>query len=309
MNVYVLDSGVDASHCHFRDTPMIVNLDPSYPDTSGSHGTHVAGTLLGNRYGVAKGLSLFEYNVCRLEGGSCGFGDIGNGMDAVIAHMASQDIGTRGVINLSIGAPFRDEFLDQWWLDYFDALANAGVVPVVAAGNNGVDACTTIPAFAENAITVGAIKRDFDYPWWTNYGDTCVNVFAPGKDITSGVLGGDCVYESWQGTSMAAPYVAGVVALKLIENPNLSVDQCIDNFNSGLWTHTLPTCKGGTECRRVVHQCIDPPTPTPPLTTSTEPITCMCNPFLMNAKAIRRCARRKNMGACLRKGKCKWVCQ
>lgn len=115
------------------------------------------------------------------------------------------------VLNGSLGGD-----LSQALNNAATALSDAGVLPVLAAGNDAKDACNVSPASAERVFTVSASNRYDEETDFSNWG-TCVELYAPGEDILSAKLGGGSV--SLNGTSMASPHVAGVVALYKQENP------------------------------------------------------------------------------------------
>lgn len=110
-----------------------------------------------------------------------------------------------------------------------DSATAAGVVVVVAAGNDDMDACSFSPAHVGSAITVGATRSDDTRAWYSNYG-SCLDVFAPGSSITSAGVSSDSASASMSGTSMACPHVAGAAALILQQEPNLTPSQVAERM-------------------------------------------------------------------------------
>ncbi|MGA5422853.1 S8 family peptidase [Streptomyces lavendulocolor] len=199
---YVLDTGIDYAHPEFggRARPGFDAMgDGRNGQDCNGHGTHVAGTVGGANFGVARQASLVSVRVLGCDGrGSLG-GMIA-GMDWV-ANNARQP----AVLNGSLGGP-RSDAVNQ----AATALSDSGVLPVVAAGNDSVDACNVSPASAARVLTVGATDYQDRETDFSNYGP-CLDMYAPGAAIVSARLGGGSV--ALNGTSMASPHVAGVAAL------------------------------------------------------------------------------------------------
>ncbi|MFD7260617.1 S8 family peptidase [Streptomyces sp. NPDC059874] len=202
VTAYILDSGIDYTHDEFGGRATFgfdaVGDGRSGQDCQG-HGTHVAGTIAGRTYGVARKANLVSVRVLGCDGKGTWSGIIA-GMDWV-AKNAKQP----AVLNGSLGGDRSDSMNNA-----ATALSDAGVLPVVAAGNSAVDACRISPASAARVLTVGATNVWDEETSFSNYG-ACVSLYAPGEQIASAKLGGGAI--ALNGTSMAAPHVAGVAAL------------------------------------------------------------------------------------------------
>jgi subtilisin family serine protease len=203
---YILDTGIDHSHFEFGGRARFgYDVFAGNGHDRQGHGTHVAGTVGGKRYGVAKEVNLVSVKVLGDDGGGAWSGVIA-GMDWVARNARGPSIA-----NMSLGGPFMTSVNA--------AVANlrkAGITVVVAAGNSGVDVALTSPGSSPDAITVGASsRRDWATPW-SNWGHL-VDLFAPGLYVLSAAPGGYITEMS--GTSMAAPHVAGIAALLLEDNP------------------------------------------------------------------------------------------
>ncbi|MGR4882731.1 S8 family peptidase [Streptomyces sp. LARHCF249] len=209
VTAYILDTGIDYAHTEFGGRAK-AGYDAMGDGRNGQdcngHGTHVAGTVAGSTYGVARKANLVSVRVLGCDGKGTYAGMIA-GMDWV-AKNATQP----AVLNGSLGGP-RSEALNN----AVNALSDAGVLPVIAAGNDAQDACNVSPASASRVVTVAASNRWDEETSFSNWGQ-CVSLYAPGQEIVSAKLGGGSV--ALNGTSMAAPHVAGVVALYKQAHPN-----------------------------------------------------------------------------------------
>ncbi|HEU4547996.1 MAG TPA: S8 family serine peptidase, partial [Microlunatus sp.] len=214
VTAFVIDTGIRATHTQFggrvsggRD---FVDDDANANDCAG-HGTHVAGLIGGRTFGVAKGIALVPVRVLDCFGDGY-TSDVIAGVDWVVQHKPAGP----SLINLSLGGGVSSQ-LDA----AVSAATDAGITVVVAAGNEDADACLVSPARTPSAITVAASDRHDQRAFFSNYG-RCVDLFAPGLDITSAYATSDTATLVESGTSMAAPHVAGIVARMLQTSPGLT---------------------------------------------------------------------------------------
>ena len=206
VRAYVIDSGILASHNDFGG--RVLSGYTAISDGRGSsdcngHGTHVAGTIGGATWGVAKGVRLVPVRVFGCTGGSANSTIIA-GIDWVRANRVLP-----AVANMSLGggaSSATDTAVNN--------LINSGVTVVVAAGNDNADACNYSPARVANAITVGSTTSTDARSSFSNFG-SCVNIFAPGSAIMSTWYTSNSATNSISGTSMASPHVAGAAVLVL----------------------------------------------------------------------------------------------
>jgi len=212
VNVYIIDTGIRFAHADFggRAVSGYDAVDGGTADDCNGHGTHVAGTVGGATYGVAKSATLYGVRVLDCAGSGTNAGVIA-GMDWV-----AQNRVTPAAANMSLGGG-ASQAID----DAIQRMVNAGVTTVVAAGNENQNACNTSPARAVNAITVGSTTRTDARSSFSNYG-SCLDIFAPGSGITSAWHTSNTATNTIDGTSMASPHVAGVAALYLQGNPSAS---------------------------------------------------------------------------------------
>lgn len=213
---YIIDTGI-SPHNEFSGRlaagATAINDGRGTTDCNG-HGTHVAGTVGGTRYGVAKGTTLVPVRVLDCAGSGTNAGIIA-GMDWV----AGQSRANPRVANMSLGGG-ASTAVDQ----AVTRMTNAGVTVVVAAGNESQNACNVSPARASNAYTVGSTTNRDARSSFSNFG-SCVNIFAPGSSITSAWHTSGSATNTISGTSMAAPHVAGAAALYLQRNVNATPAQ------------------------------------------------------------------------------------
>jgi subtilisin family serine protease len=214
VRVYVLDTGVLGTLPGFGGrvltgfdtlaglrTPHQANLDCN------GHGTAVAGIIASATYGVAKSATIVPVRVADCKGGIVP-ANIVKGIDWIIKNHPR---GTPAVVNLSI-AVGKTKLVD----DAITKLYGIGIVSVVSAGNQNIDACRLSPAGATYALTVGSINMNDQRTNTSNFGE-CVSMFAPGGlVITEGTNG---LPSTRSGTSFSAPHVAGAIALYLSSNP------------------------------------------------------------------------------------------
>lgn len=218
-HVYVVDTGIASGHQEFLgrlgEGVNYVTIDNFVTNrTSGfdwedcdGHGTHVAGTVGGVKYGVAKEVELHGVRVLSCSGSGL-TSWIVKGMEWCLKHAQANGI-KHGIVSMSLGggeSPSMKRAVRH--------LVDNGMIVVVAAGNEDTDACTGSPANAELAITVGATTKLDRRAGYSNYGD-CLDIFAPGSNIKSAWIGGDRETSTISGTSMATPHVSGVIALLL----------------------------------------------------------------------------------------------
>ncbi|WP_055542978.1 S8 family peptidase, partial [Streptomyces neyagawaensis] len=210
VTVYVIDTGVRISHSDFGGRAVdgydAVDNDNTAQDGHG-HGTHVAGTVAGTAYGVAKKAKIVGVRVLNNSGQGT-TAQVVAGIDWVTANAVKP-----AVANMSLGGP-GDTAIDT-------AVRNAvasGVTFAVAAGNETTNASTRSPARVTEAITVGATTSSDAKASYSNYG-TVLDLFAPGSSITSAWRTSDTATNTISGTSMASPHVAGAAALYLADNP------------------------------------------------------------------------------------------
>ena len=236
VHAYIVDTGIRTTHRDFggRAVSGFDAVDGGAADDCNGHGTHVAGTVGGTSYGVAKGVQLVAVRVLNCEGSGT-TAQVVAGIDWVTANAVKP-----AVANMSLGGG-ADTALDN----AVGRSITSGVSYSIAAGNGlfgiiALDACTQSPARVAAAITVSAVDNADRKPSWPNRG-TCVDLFAPGVGITSAWSTNDTATNTISGTSMATPHVAGAAALYLANNPGASAAEVhsaiVSNATTGVVTN------------------------------------------------------------------------
>lgn len=219
VTAYIIDTGIRLTHNEFggRAVSGVDTIDGGSADDCHGHGTHVAGTVGGTTYGVAKGVRLVAVRVLNCTGSGSTSGVIA-GVDWVTGNHPA---GAPAVANMSLGGGASTSLDNAVKRSIAD-----GVSYAIAAGNGDLlgfaqDACTVSPARVAEAMTISATDRTDTKPGWSNIGN-CVDWFAPGVSITSAWSTSNTATNTISGTSMATPHTAGVAALYLQGNTGAS---------------------------------------------------------------------------------------
>ena len=222
VTAYIIDTGINSSITDLsgRILSGVDYIDGGTPEDCNGHGTHVAGTVAGSAYGVAKGAKVIAVRVLNCQGSGSTSGVIA-GVDWVAGDAATRK---PAVANMSLGGGLYGPLNTA----VNNAVAS-GVSFAVAAGNSNADACGFSPASAGSAITVGATTSTDAKASYSNFGN-CVDIQAPGSSITSAWIGGPSATNTISGTSMASPHVAGAAALVLGANPSWTPAQVRDEL-------------------------------------------------------------------------------
>lgn len=269
VTVYIIDTGINFTHTDFggRATKGIdeVTIGGSAADCNG-HGTHVSGTVGGTTYGVAKNVNLVAVRVLNCQGSGTTSGVIA-GIDWVTANRVSP-----AAANMSLGGGY-SATLNQ-------AVARAvaaGVTFAVAAGNSTADACNSSPSSEPSAITVGATDINDGFAYFSNFG-SCVDINAPGVNITSDWYSSNTATNTISGTSMASPHVAGAAALYLSANPSASPAEVASALTSNATPGAISSVPAGTANLLLYTGFIGggspPPPPPPPVLTASFTKSC-----------------------------------
>lgn len=208
VDAYIIDTGINTQHVEFEGRATWGFAVDNVKTDGNGHGTHVSGTVAGKTYGIAKKANLIAVKVLN-SGGSGTTAGVVKGIQ--FAANAAKNSGKKSVANMSLGGG-RSSALDS-------AVANAvasGLHFAVAAGNSADDACYYSPADVSTAVTVAASTSSDTLAYFSNIGK-CVDIIAPGLDITSAWIGSTTAKNTISGTSMASPHVCGVMALLLAD--------------------------------------------------------------------------------------------
>ncbi|MDK2012527.1 MULTISPECIES: S8 family peptidase [unclassified Deinococcus] len=204
VKVYIIDTGINTAHTNFGGRAIWgtnTTGDGNNSDCQG-HGTHVAGTVGSATWGVAKGATLVAVKVLGCDGSGTNSGVIA-GVNWAVTNKGT----AAAVANMSLGGG-ASQAVD----DAVNSAASKNLIMAVAAGNENQNACNVSPARAASAITVGSTTNTDARSSFSNYG-SCVDLFAPGSNITSTWIGSTTATNTISGTSMATPHVAGAAAL------------------------------------------------------------------------------------------------
>jgi aqualysin 1 len=255
VDAYIIDTGIHITHNEFGGR-AVAGYDAvtsgGTADDGNGHGTHVAGTVGGATYGVAKGVRLIAVRVLDNSGSGTYSGVIA-GVDWVTADHTTRP----AVANMSLGGPTSTALDDAVRRSITD-----GVTYCIAAGNSAANASTQSPARVAEAITVGATDSGDVFASFSNYGST-VDISAPGVNITSAWGTSDTATNTISGTSMATPHVAGAAALYLETDPTAVpatvASALVANATAGVLT-SLPS---GT-VNKLLYSLVGPPPPPGP---------------------------------------------
>ncbi|MCP3787931.1 S8 family peptidase, partial [Micromonospora sp. A3M-1-15] len=257
VRAYIIDTGVLFGHNDFggRAVSGFDAVDGGSADDCNGHGTHVAGTVGGSSYGVAKGVQIVGVRVLNCQGSGTN-AQVVSGIDWVTANAVKP-----AVANMSLGGSANSS-IDTAVTNSI----NSGITYAVAAGNGDIlgnrqNACNYSPARVASAITVGATQNNDAAASFSNYG-TCVDILAPGVNITSAWYTGSTATNTISGTSMASPHVAGAAALVLSANPSWAPQQVRDSLVNNATPNVVTNVGTGTPNRLlyVVNGTTPPPT-------------------------------------------------
>jgi subtilisin family serine protease len=257
---FVVDTGIDADNNEFSG--RVASGFTAISDGRGSkdcngHGTHVAGIIGANTFGVAKNTNLIPVRVLDCSGAGS-YSSVIAGLDWIAANYTP---GTAAVVNMSLGGA-ASSTLDG----AVSTLISKGINVVVAAGNSNTDACKSSPARVPDALTIAATDRDDNRASYSNFG-TCIDLFAPGSSIISTWLGANGV-NTISGTSMSAPNVSGIVARFISVNSSLTPQQVANSIKSSS-TKNVVIGAGAGSLNQIAYMYVTPnltiesPSPTP----------------------------------------------
>ena len=259
VTVYIIDTGINFTHTEYAGRAFTgideVTAGGTAADCNG-HGSHVSGTVGGTVYGVAKQVKLVAVRVLDCSGSGSTSGVIA-GIDWVTANRVLP-----AAANMSLGGGFSASLNTA-----VENSIASGVVYGIAAGNSSADACTFSPASAPSAITVGATDISDGFASFSNFG-TCVDINAPGVNITSAWIGSNTATNTISGTSMATPHVVGVAALYLQANPAATPLQARNALVSNGTPNVITSLRSGTP-NTLLYSAFISAGPTPPVANFT----------------------------------------
>jgi hypothetical protein len=303
VHVFVADTGIRITHKDFggravatldaitNGNPKVCkSTDKNCANDKQGHGTHCAGTIGGNQYGVAKDATLHAVKVLS-DSGSGSFSWFIKALDWVeqAGHLRP------AIFSASLGGFGTHQSVRQ----AIDDVTKKGVLVVVAAGNENTNACKYTPAFVPSAVTVGSTTSSDSRSGFSNTGN-CLDIFAPGSSIKSASHRSDTGDAWMSGTSMACPHVAGAAALIFEKSPTKSANAVRDELVRAATPNVVKDAKSGSPNKLLFVGTSGGATPTP---APKPPGTC-------NDKA-KNCAKLKQKGRCNKLGvkkKCQKTC-
>lgn len=292
VRVYILDTGILPTHQEFagRLLPGFSAFGDNNTVDCHGHGTHVAGTAAGATVGVAPGAQVVPVRVL-----DCTSWGSWSGIIAGIDWVTAQKNNNRSipmVANMSIGGSFSSTVNAA-----VTRSIQAGVVYTISAGNSNIDACTQTPASAADALTIGATDAWDSRASWSNWG-TCLDLFAPGANIYSAYHTSSAAYAAMNGTSMAAPHVAGVAALVLSSYATYTPAQVRNVLVSGATTDIVKSQGTGSPNLLLTNLFTADTSSPPPADTTTPPKdTVTTPPVATPALAVTRQVQRNSNNA------------
>jgi subtilisin family serine protease len=287
VTAYVIDTGIRTTHTTFGGRASWgtnTSGDGNNTDCNG-HGTHVAGTIGGSQYGVAKTVSLVAVKVLNCSGSGSNSGVIA-GVDWVTNNAS----GKAAVANMSLGGG-ANTALDN----AINTSINSGVTYALAAGNETQNACNVSPARTAAAITVGATTSTDARASYSNFG-TCVDLFAPGSSITSSWNTNDTATNTISGTSMATPHVTGAAALLKAQNPARTPQQIRDAMVANATPNKVTDPRTGSPNLLLFTGTATPPPPGCSGTNGTD-VTIPDNTTVTSSIAISGCGHATSTSA------------
>jgi subtilisin family serine protease len=251
VHAYIIDTGIRTTHTDFGGRAIFGTneIDGEGDSDCNGHGTHVAGTVGGTEWGVAKKVTLVAVKVL-----SCSGSGSYSGVIAGVNWVMNDAEGKTGTANMSLGGGKSNSMNLA-----VKNLHNSGVPTVVAAGNSNTDACNSSPASEPVVITVGSTTNTDGRSSFSNYG-TCVDIFAPGSSITAPWFNSDTATRTISGTSMASPHVCGGAALLLQGGTSPSLVAGILDSNA---TPNVVTNPGSGSPNKFLYVGTSSPTPSP----------------------------------------------